>query len=303
MRSGLLLLACLLLPLPVRAADPLPVTEVAPGVFLHQGRQEDATAANGGDIANIGFIVGGAAVAVIDSGGSMVLGRGLLAAIRQRTDLPVRYVINTHMHPDHVLGNAAFRDPGTSLVAHGRLPAALAARFDTYRARQADSRTAGDEVPAVLPVDIAVTDSRDLDLGGRVLRLTAWPTAHTNNDLTVLDTATGTLWTGDLLFRDRHPSLDGSLLGWLRVMDDLAAVPARTVVPGHGPPGPWPAALEPQRTYLRTVAEEVRTLQRRGVGLAEAVPRTAAETKTRWLLFETYHPQLITAAYAELEWE
>lgn len=303
MRSGLLLLACLLLPLPVRAADPLPVTEVAPGVFLHQGRQEDATAANGGDIANIGFIVGGAAVAVIDSGGSVVLGRGLLAAIRQRTDLPVRYVINTHMHPDHVLGNAAFRDPGTSLVAHGRLPAALAARFDTYVARQADSRAAGDTVPVALPVDIAVTDSRDLDLGGRVLRLTAWPTAHTNNDLTVLDTATGTLWTGDLLFRDRHPSLDGSLLGWLRVMDDLAAVPARTAVPGHGPPGPWPAALEPQRTYLRAVAEEVRALQRRGVGLAEAVPRTAVETKTHWLLFETYHPQLITAAYAELEWE
>ena len=99
----------------------LPVTEIASGVFVHNGVHEEASAANEDAIANIGFMIGDEAVAVIDPGGSFAEGSALRAAIRARTDQPIRYVILTHVHPDHISGAAAFRDDHPDFVGHAKL--------------------------------------------------------------------------------------------------------------------------------------------------------------------------------------
>ena len=285
-------------------AQALSVTEVAPGVFVHIGDISLMTRENEGAIANIGFVIGDEAVAVIDTGGSVAEGKRLLAAIRERTNKPVRYVINTHGHPDHVFGNAAFSDSGTIFVGHRNLPQALATRgqfyLDQFRKIMGDRLI--DEVRIVPPTQL-VDGTQKLELGSRTLILKSWPVAHSDSDLTVLDEKTRTLFAGDLVFLTHIPVVDGSLLGWLRIMGDLGGQSASRAVPGHGAVSEWPAALNDERRYLDTLTSDVRALVKRGAPITTAAGTAAASERSHWQLFNDYNARNATAAFSEIEWE
>lgn len=282
----------------------LDVSEVAPGVFVHYGLTAPMTEENAGATANIGFIVGEAAVAVIDTGGSVREARQLLAAVRARTDKPIRYVINTHGHPDHVFGNAAFAGDGTVFVGHRNLPRMMAARGPFYldAFRRTMGRELMDEV-RIIPPTLLVEDALTLDLGARTLTLRAWSAAHTDNDLSVFDDKTGTLFAGDLVFVTHTPVLDGSLRGWLDAIGELGRLPAQRVIPGHGAVSEWPTDLADQRRYLQTLSADIRALIAKGEPIGAAAASAAASERSRWKLFETYNGRNATAAFSEIEWE
>ncbi len=306
LRAALTLAAApLLRALPARAGDAAEATEIAPGVFVHQGRYELQSPANRGDMANASFIVGSECVAVIDTLGSFVAGRELLAAIRAATGKPIRYVINTHMHPDHVFGNAAFKEEAPTFVGHYKLARGLASRAERYLAINKEmlgpEAFAGIEI--ILPT-LKVEDKVSLDLGGRTLVLEPQRTAHTDNDLIITDSATNTLLLGDLLFSVHVPTLDGSITGWLALIEELKARNAARVVPGHGPHAmELPEAFEPEQRYLADIASDVRRLIKEGKTLEDAVKTAGFEDQDAWKLFDHYHVRNVTAAFAELEWE
>jgi quinoprotein relay system zinc metallohydrolase 2 len=306
LRGALALAAApLLRVLPGHAGEALKVAEIAPGVFVHQGRYEVQSPENRGDMANASFIVGDDAVAVIDTLGSAKVGEQLHAAIRAVTDRPIKYIINSHMHPDHVFGNAAFKADNATFVGHYKLARGLATRADRYLAANkqmmGDAALEGTEV--ILPT-LSVKDPMSLDLGGRTLLLEAQATAHTDNDLIITDSQTDTLFLADLLFSVHVPTLDGSIKGWLTLLDSLKDRKAARVVPGHGPHAmELPAALIPEQDYLSTIAMDVRNLIKEGKTLEDAVKVAGMSQREKWKLFDYYHVRNVTAAFAELEWE
>ncbi|QIB35325.1 quinoprotein relay system zinc metallohydrolase 2 [Ancylobacter pratisalsi] len=282
----------------------LALEEVAEGIHVFRAPYELLAPSNGGAIANMTLIVGTDAAAVVDTGNSKLAGERMFEAVRAVTDRPLRYVINTHMHPDHTLGNAAFEGEGVRFVGHHKMPRALSMRADTYLAQV--ERVLGEAARGtriVLP-DILVEDQLTLDLGGRILELVARPTAHTDNDLTIRDRRTGTWLLGDLLFVGHVPTLDGSLLGWLRLLDVLTQEPAAGVVPGHGPARvAWPLAAEPERRYLDALRDDVRRLIAAGQPMGDAPAAAAASESGSWSLFGEFNARNAIAAYHELEWE
>lgn len=278
------------------------VVEISPGVYLRPGRHGIVFEVD--NVANLGFLVGQRCVAVIDTGGSEAEGRALRCAIRRVTERPVCYVVTTHAHPDHMLGNIAFKGPGTTFVGHEKLPRAMALLGPTYvrRAEEQQGRTLG---PGYLvPPDATVDRTLRLDLGERFVTVRAHGKAHTDHDLSVYDEASGTLWLSDLMFVEHVPVLHGSLLGWLRELDGLAEHGAERVVPGHGPVQEhWPAAAADTVDYLRTLRDETRAFITGGGDLRAAMEEIGYNERSRWRLFDQYHKRNVTSAYTELEWE
>lgn len=289
----------------VAGSPPFEIQEVAPGNFVHPGKHVTFEDPAHDDIANIGFVVGENCVAVIDTGGSVAVAQALKNAIREHTQAPICYVINTHVHFDHVLGNVVFKDDKATFVGHVDLPGAIQNNRKFFLENfGADLGANASEADIIAP-DKTVEDTLELDLGGRKLVLKAYPEAHSATDLSVFDAGTGTLWLGDLLFRERVPSIDGSLKGWIAVLDSLAQQEGvKTVIPGHGPVSDsLQAALADERRYLQLLVEEARPIIADGGTIEQAMDRVGMSEHDHWQLWDQHHRRNVSRAFTELEWE
>lgn len=306
MLKKILLVITLLSITKLTIAEPLIMESLGNGIYVHHGIHEDMSEGYHGDICNVSFIVGSKGIAVIDTGGSLKIGQALRESIRQISNLPILYVINTHVHPDHIFGNAAFKEDNATFVGHEKLPDAMERRRDTYlrinQQWQGDA-FAGSEI--VKP-SILVKTTTNLNLGDRTLLLTAYQTAHTNTDLTVFDNKSSTLWTGDLLFVERTPSIDGDIKGWLAVINELKNNPAEFAIPGHSSilkDTNWKEQLNNEERYLWTLLNDIRTSIKKGEVMEKAMGTAAASERNYWQLFDIVNRRNVNNIYPSLEWE
>ncbi len=280
------------------------VEKVADGTYVHHGKHLDIDAGYQGDICNISFIVGSKGVAVIDTGGSLKVGKQLREAIRKVTPLPVLYVINTHVHPDHVYGNAAFLADKPVFVGHDKLANTMELRRDQYAKLNEKLLHEDAKGSDLIKPTLTVKDTLTLGLGDRKLALTAHPVAHTNTDVSLIDVKTSTLFTGDLLFIERTPVVEADIKGLIAELEKLKSSPAKQVVPGHGPfTKDWLAALSNAQRYLNLLLADVRASIKKNEGMEKAMETAAASEKDKWQLFDVANRRNVNTIYPGLEWE
>jgi len=219
---------------------------------------------------NIGLFVGEDGVFLVDDQYALLTDR-IVAAIRTVSDEPIRFLINTHMHPDHVGGNENFGKMGTLIFGH-----------DNVRSQMA---IAGYEQEPPL-----VTFSKDMSfhINGERVHVFKTPDAHTNGDVYVHFEGSNVIHTGDVYRTTSYPYIDtangGSFLGTIRAYDLLIDISdAKTkIVPGHGVTSNV-ADVRAFRDMLLVIRDRIRTAIDAGMTLEQAQNAgLTAEYDERW---------------------
>ena len=255
--------------LPVHAQDTPVPTAVAPDVWMVQGGSALGSSANRNFISNAGFVVTGDGVVVIDALGSPALADELLAQIRRITTQPVRWVILTHYHADHIYGLQSFKAAGATVIAHRAAGAYLNSEVAQQRLKASREELFPwiDETTRLVPADRWIDAPETLVLGGMAFQLQPAGPSHTPEDLVVYLPALRTLFAGDLVFRGRVPFVGQADSGhWITALDALLAQPIDVVVPGHGPASTTARAdLQMTRDYLahlrKTMGDAARNME------------------------------------------
>ena len=273
-------------------APVLDPVQVRPGLWMVQGVAALGSAANRNFISNAAFVVTPEGVLVVDALGSPALAQALVTAIARITPLPVRHLVVTHYHADHIYGLQVFKALGATITAHRLGQAYLHSDTAAQRLQASREELAPwvDKDTHLVAADHWIDRATTITLGGVDFLLQPAGPAHTPEDLVVLMPGLGVLISGDLVFRGRIPFVGHADSGrWITALQRLLTLGTHTIVPGHGPVSENAQAdLQQTLDYLKhlraTMGDAARKLE----------PFEEAYAKADWSRFE--HLPLFKAA-------
>jgi len=243
---------------------------IADGTWVIEGAVDDFSRANGCNIINTAFIATGEGVVVINTGPSRLYGEQQRRAIARVTAEPVRQVLNLDLHPDYFFGNQAWSDTPTQALAGtiAGMQAEGAAYEDNLYRLCGDWMRGTQATPAREPLQ-----PHTLRLGRHVLELRRLQ-GHTGDDLVLIDTHTGVLFAGGLVFAERVPTTPhADPAAWLASLGTLEEWQAqgqfKTVVPSHGPVHDGTRGMAQTRDWLQWLTGLMRDSAEQGVDLSE----------------------------------
>jgi len=283
-----LLLTALLAPAAV-AAEPVPIDiemplrQVSEHVYYVRGAPGIATD-NKGFISNAAAIVTDDGIVVVDTLGSPSLAQRFVEELRKVSDAPIKTVIVTHYHADHIYGLQVFEDLGARIIAPGGFQDYLdspAADTRLEERRFSLDPWVNDDTRLVRP-DVVIVEDSQLELGGVTIDIRYLGPAHSDGDLAVVVHPDEVLISGDLIFEGRVPFTGSADTGrWLAVLESLDDTGIEALIPGHGP-----AAKQPAEAVGRTLDYLKYTRERMAAAVDEMIPFAEAYDAADWSRFQ-----------------
>lgn len=281
------------------AADPQDFTVKKVGEGVYAAISPDRSKAG----SNAGFVVGSNGVLVIDTFIDPAPAKDLLAEIRKVTDLPIRFVVNTHYHLDHTGGNAVFAAAGATILAHRNVRSWLRTENMKFFPNAKPEQKA--RVESLVRPDEVYTDAVDIYLGSRLVQV-RYMLGHTGGDSVVVVPDANVVFGGDLIWQKHLPNLiDATTADWVKTLEKLQADhPSATFVSGHGDVA-TPEDVRDFHDYLVTLRDDIAKAQTAGKSGQELTDTVAAELKDKYGQwgFQQFIPRNIQQTAAELKGE
>lgn len=272
--------------------------KLAENSYYFYGKEEYFSKENGGDIANSSFIITEKSVILIDTGSSQQYGKQVKEEIRKITNKPIKYILNTHHHPDHFLGNSAFSSG--DIYASEFTKNEIETNGDLYIVNLVNIiHEAMDKTKIKAPNQI-LTD-KSLDFDGYKLKI-FYLDGHTSSDIVIYDENTKILYTSDLVFYKRTPSTPhANMDNWIKSLKELEKIDYSILVPGHGISSTTKEPTKENIAYLEYLDNTLKKAAKEGLDIFEILSKPIPKEFKSFTMFEEEFERSVINLYPSYE--
>jgi glyoxylase-like metal-dependent hydrolase (beta-lactamase superfamily II) len=271
-------------------------------VYCFFGKPENISKENGGNMVNTCFVQTKEGFVVIDSGPTYGYASQAYVQMQKIAKLPVKYVVNTHDHDDHWLGNSFYKEKGALLIGPETYEQNVVPGMNTRMEREL-----GKEIfnkTTIVALDKVVKSDYSFTLGGKQFEVKkVVDKAHTSGDLIVMLPEEGVVFAGDLVFNDRVTSIrDGSINGAIKALNVLDKLDVKIIVGGHGYRTDKNATAL-LKHYLEEMKTEILSAMDEDISLNEITQKVVMPKYKKLKLYDMLHRRNVLDAYRELEFD
>ena len=272
--------------------------KLAENSYYFYGKEEYFSKTNGGDIANCSFIITKNSVILIDTGSSQQYGEQIKKEINKITDKPIKYVINTHHHPDHFLGNSAFNE--SNIFSDKYTKDEIEKNGDLYIINLTNLvQSAMNNTKIKVPNQILTTQILDLD--GYKLKVLYFY-GHTKSDIAIYDENKKILYASDLVFNKRTPSTPhANIKDWINSLNELEKIDYSILVPGHGLASNSKEPIKETISYLNYLEKSLKNSAKDGLDIYEILNKPIPNEFKDFTMFKEEFERTIINLYPTYE--
>jgi quinoprotein relay system zinc metallohydrolase 1 len=266
--------------------------------YYFYGKEEYFSKENGGNISNCAFIITKNSVILIDTGSSYEYGVQVKKQIAKITKKPIKYIINTHHHPDHFLGNNAFSK--SDIFATNFTKEEIEQNGDLYIINLNNLVQSAMQNTKIKAPNIELK-SHELDFDGYKLELLYFD-GHTKSDLVLYDKNSKILYTSDLIFNKRTLATPhANIQKWIKSLEELKKINYKILVPGHGVIDKTKKAIDENISYLSYLDNTLKTSAKNGLDIFEILEKPIPEEFKSFSMFKEEFERSVINLYPKYE--